>query len=172
MLMPIPPWAFMCILHVGTQFAIVCSIIWMPFTARCLRRWVFSRQAEFACSALLHSVPISKWHQCRCFQGRQNLIAVPCSALCKSENNSCVGGRRFVQTGSLDCSLVDRRNMSGQLTSGSGWPPKGPQVRWQSSHGLICVHSISLPLLSHLLTSMYNHPAQCIQFGCLLVRKF
>ncbi|BDA48472.1 probable protein angel homolog 2 at N-terminal half [Coccomyxa sp. Obi] len=34
----------------------------------------------------------------------------------------------FVRSGSLDCSLVDRRNMSGQLNSkSSGWPPRNHQ---------------------------------------------
>ena len=45
-----------------------------------------------------------------------------------------------MQSGALDCSLVDRRNMSGQLTNegSGGWPPK---VR-------IC--SEMLPYISHL----------------------
>lgn len=35
---------------------------------------------------------------------------------------------RFVKTGELDCSLEDRRNMSGQLSMNVGrWLGKGPQ---------------------------------------------
>ncbi|CAL8463659.1 g3193 [Coccomyxa elongata] len=47
----------------------------------------------------------------------------------------------FVRSGTLDCSLVDRRNMSGQLNSeSSGWPPRdnrgcgGPQQNGVTSY--------------------------------------